>query len=215
MHRKLIPGFICATFLAATVPAASAQQPAAHAVPAIAGLPEAARAAADAIDPEKIRAHVRFLSLDLLEGRGPGTRGGELAAEYIATQFALDGLEPAGDDGTYFQHVPLYAVHTVEDKTTVGFVATNAKSGEGTIPLTYGQDIVLKDQTGQPAADIDAPIVFVGYGIDAPEYHWNDYAGVDVKGKVVLVIVNEPPSNDAQVFQRQGAHLLRPMDLQI
>ncbi len=177
-------------------------------VPEIQGLPEEARAAADSIDGEKIRAHVRFLSLDLLEGRGPGTRGGELAAEYIATQFALDGLEPAGDDGTYFQHVPLYAVHTIEDKTQASFEVTNAKGGNGTgtIPLAYGSDIVLKDQTGQASADIDAPIVYVGYGIDAPEYNWNDYAGadgkdIDLKGKVALVIVNEPPSNDPKFFK--------------
>jgi Zn-dependent M28 family amino/carboxypeptidase len=175
-------------------------------VPAIDGLPPAARAAAAQIDPEKIRAHVRFLSLDLLEGRGPGTRGGELAAEYIATQFALAGVEPAGDDGSYFQRVPLYAVHTLEDKTTVNFEVANTKGGAGTIPLAYGQDIVLKDETGQQEADIDAPIVFVGYGIDAPEYQWNDYAGPDgkeinVKGKVVLVIVNEPPSDDEKFFK--------------
>ncbi len=177
-------------------------------VPVIDGLPAEARAAADSIDPEKIREHVRFLSLDLLEGRGPGTRGGELAAEYIATQFALDGLEPAGDDGTYFQHVPLYAVHTIEDKTQTSFEVTNAMGGSGrvAIPLVYGTDIVLKDQTGQASADIDAPIVFVGYGIDAPEYKWNDYAGpdgkdIDVKGKVVLVIVNEPPSDDPAFFK--------------
>jgi Zn-dependent M28 family amino/carboxypeptidase len=177
----------------------------------IEGLPAAARAAADSIDSEKIRAHVRFLSLDLLEGRGPGTRGGELAAEYIATQFALDGLEPAGDNGTYFQHVPLYAVHTIEDKTQVSLEVTNARGGRGsgTIKLAYGTDIVLKDQTGQASADIDAPIVFVGYGIDAPEYNWNDYAGldgkdIDVKGKVVLVIVNEPPSNDPKFFKGEA-----------
>jgi len=179
-----------------------------HGISEIQGLPAEARAAADSIDAEKIRAHVRFLSLDLLEGRGPGTRGGELAAEYIATQFALDGLEPAGDDGTYFQHVPLYAVHTIEDQTQTSFEVTNAKGGNGTgtIPLTYGSDIVLKDETGQTSADIDAPIVFVGYGIDAPEYKWNDYAGpdgkdLDVKGKVVLVIVNEPPSDDPNFFK--------------
>src|SRR5215469_4229340 len=71
------------------------------AVPEIAGLPPAVRNAAASIDSERIRAHVRFLSLDLLEGRGPGTRGDQLAAEYIATQFALDGLEPAGDNHTY------------------------------------------------------------------------------------------------------------------
>src|SRR5258708_7986276 len=90
-------------------------------VPTIAGLPPAARAAAASIDPEKIRAHVRFLASDLLEGRGPGTRGAELAAEYIATQFALAGLKPAGDNGTFFQSVPLFAVHTNEDKTRFAF----------------------------------------------------------------------------------------------
>src|SRR5581483_6362992 len=151
-----------------------AQQPAASAVPAIAGLPPAASAAADSIDSEKIRAHVRFLSLDLLEGRGPGTRGAELAAEYIATQFAVDGLQPAGDNGTYFQKVPLFAVHTEEDQTRFAFAPSNGQP----IDLAYGTDIVSKDQTWQATADIDAPIVFVGYGIDAPEYHWNDYAGV-------------------------------------
>jgi len=188
-----------------------AQQNTSFAVPAIDELPAQARAAANSIDAEKIRAHVRFLSLDLLEGRGPGTRGAEIAAEYIATQFALDGLEPAGDNGTYFQHVPLYAVHTIEDKTQLSFEVINAKGGNGvgTIPLAYGSDIVLKDQTGQPSADIDAPIVFVGYGIDAPEYHWNDYAGpdgkdIDVKGKVLLVIVNEPPSNDPKFFKGEA-----------
>jgi len=174
-----------------------AQSEPASTVAAIQGLPPAARAAAESIDPEKIRAHVRFLSLDLLEGRGPGTRGGELAAEYIATQFALSGLEPAGDNGTYFQRVPLYAVHTVEDRTKFSFVPASGQP----VDLAYGTEIVTKDQTGQPIADIDAPIVFVGYGIDAPEYHWNDYAGVDVKGKVVLVIVNEPPSSDEKFFE--------------
>ncbi|HEX8810520.1 MAG TPA: peptidase M28, partial [Terracidiphilus sp.] len=166
-------------------------------VPAITGLPPVARQAADSIDGEHMRAHVRFLSLDLLEGRGPGTRGDQLAAEYIATQFALNGLQPAGDNGSYFQKVPLYAVHTLDDKTTFSFVpATGAP-----ISLAYNTDIVAKDQTGEPSAEIDAPIVFVGYGIDAPEYQWNDYAGVDLKGKVALVIVNEPPSEDEKFFK--------------
>jgi Zn-dependent M28 family amino/carboxypeptidase len=170
-------------------------------VPEIAGLPAAARAAAASIDAERIRAHVRFLSLDLLEGRGPGTRGAELAAEYIATQFALNGLEPAGDtvDGkaSYFQKVPLIAVHTVEDKTTFAFVPASGQPVE----LTYGSQIVSKDETGQASAEIDAPIVFVGYGIHAPEYGWDDYAGVDLKGKIALVIVNEPPSQDEKFFK--------------
>ncbi len=168
-----------------------------RAIPEISGLPEAARNAAATIDPEKIRAHVRFLSLDLLEGRGPGTRGAELAAEYIATQFALNGLEPAGDNGSYFQKVPLVAVHTIEDKTKFAFVPASGQP----VDLTYGTQIVSKDETGQPTADFDVPIVFVGYGIHAPEYNWDDYAGVDVKGKVALVIVNEPPSNDEKFFK--------------
>ncbi|MGD0158217.1 MAG: M28 family peptidase [Terracidiphilus sp.] len=197
MRCKIIPACLSAALLAATVHQLVAQQAAANAVPEIAGLPAGARAAAEGIDPEKIRAHVRFLSLDLLEGRGPGTRGGELAAEYIATQFALAGVEPAGDDGTYFQKVPLYAVHTDEEKTKFSFVGADGKTAD----LAYGTEIVSKDQTGQATADIDAPIVFVGYGIDAPEYNWNDYAGVDMKGKVVLVIVNEPPSNDEKFFK--------------
>ena len=133
-------------------------------VPALDTVPAAARQAAASIDPEKIRAHVRFLSSDLLEGRGPGKRGGQLAAEYIATQFALAGAQPAGDNGTYFQAVPLMAVHTDVDKTTFTFVPASGAP----IQLKYGEDYVTKDQTGAPSVDLDAPIVFVGYGIDAP-----------------------------------------------
>ncbi len=173
-----------------------AQQPAMPEVPELAGVPAAARQAAAGIDPEKIRAHVRFLANDLLEGRGPGTRGGQLAAEYIATQFALAGARPAGENGTYFQKVPLMAVHTEVDKTSFTLVP----SAGAPIHLKYGEDYLTKDQTGAPTVDIDAPIVFVGYGIDAPEYQWNDYAGVDVKGKILLVIVNQPPSNDDHFF---------------
>jgi Zn-dependent M28 family amino/carboxypeptidase len=166
-------------------------------VPVMDGVPAAAREAAASIDAEKIRAHVRFLASDLLEGRGPGKRGGELAAEYIATQFALAGAKPAGDNGTYFQAVPLMAVHTDTDQTSFTFVPASGPP----IPLKYREDYVTKDQTGAPSEDLDAPIVFVGYGINAPEYQWHDYQGVDVKGKILLVIVNQPPSNDPHFFQ--------------
>jgi Zn-dependent M28 family amino/carboxypeptidase len=193
MH-KLRALFLCSTFIL-LANLAHAQQSAA--VPELSGLPPAARAAAASIDSEKIRAHVRFLSLDLLEGRGPGTRGAEVAAEYIATQFALAGLKPAGENGTFFQPVPLYAVHTQEDTTKFAFVpATGAP-----VDLTYGSQIVAKDETGQSSAELDAPIVFIGYGIHAPEYNWDDYAGVDLKGKIALVIVNEPPSEDEKFFK--------------
>jgi Zn-dependent M28 family amino/carboxypeptidase len=195
MHQAKFCVLAAAFYLACAAIAQPASK--ADAFPAVAGLPDAARAAAASIDPEKMRAHVRFLSLDLLEGRGPGTRGGEIAAEYIATQFALDGLEPAGDDGSYFQKVPLIAVHTIEDKTKFAFVPSSGAP----VDLTYGSQIVSKDETGQATADLDAPIVFVGYGIHAPEYSWDDYAGVDLKGKIALVIVNEPPSEDEKFFK--------------
>jgi Zn-dependent M28 family amino/carboxypeptidase len=181
-------------------PLAVSQQKSATALPQVAGLPPSARAAAESIDPAKISAHVRFLSLDLLEGRGPGTRGDSLAAEYIATQYALAGLQPAGDNGTYFQRVPLYAVHTDEEKTKFAFVPSSGQPAD----LAYSTQIVSKDQTGQATADLDAPIVFVGYGINAPEYKWNDYEGVDIKGKIALVIVNEPPSDDPKFFNAKA-----------
>jgi Zn-dependent M28 family amino/carboxypeptidase len=144
----------------------------------------------------RIRAHVKFLSSDLLEGRGMGQRGSDIAAEYIATQFALDGLKPAGDQGTYFQEVPMVSVTTLPD-TTFSLVP---KSGEP-LQLKNLDDFVVHNETQTEVADIDAPIVFVGYGITAPEYKWDDYKGVDLKGKVALLFVNEPTSDDSKFFK--------------
>jgi len=154
------------------------------------------KAAEAAIDPEKIRAHVRFLADDLLEGRGPGLRGSELAAKYIATQFALDGLKPGGDRGTYFQQVKFVGMNAIPAKTRVEF---DPKSGSA-IPLTYGDDYTVSNRKLTASAEIDAPIVFVGYGVTAPEFGWDDFAGVDVKGKVILCIVGDPPSDDPKFF---------------
>ena len=159
------------------------------------GLPADTAAAMRGINAEHIRAHVRFLADDLLEGRGTGTRGGDIAARYIATQFALDGLKPAGDNGGYLQKIQFTGVQTLP--------ATKAalQPGHGgTVDLKLGEDYVTNNQTQTADVDIDAPIVFVGYGIDAPEYRWNDFKGVDVKGKVLLVIVNQPPSKDPKFF---------------
>ncbi len=159
-------------------------------------LPSAAFAALETIDPEHIRWHVRFLSHDLLEGRGTGQRGGEIAAQYIATQFAEYGLKPAGDNGTYFQKVPLVGI-TTSPETRFTLIP---KQGAA-MNLKPLDEYVAYDQTQQPKSDVDADIVYVGYGIEAPEYHWDDYKGVDVRGKVLLMLVNEPPSDDPNFFK--------------
>jgi Zn-dependent M28 family amino/carboxypeptidase len=159
-------------------------------------LPSAAYGAMETISGDRIRAQVRFLSHDLLEGRGTGQRGGDIAAEYIATQFATYGLKPAGEHGTYFQKVPMVGI-TPEAATTLAFVSSDGK----TTSLKPLDQYVAYDQTQQAQSEVDAPIVFVGYGISAPEYNWDDYKGVDVKGKVLLMLVNEPPSNDPKFFK--------------
>lgn len=168
--------------------------------PTVSGLSVSAQRAMQAIDPAKVRYHVRFLSLDLLEGRGTGARGGNIAAEYMGTQFALLGLKPAGDHGTYMQRVPLVAI-TTQPQSTFALVAKNGK----TLNLRKDDDFVATNESLTPEVEVEAPIVFVGYGINAPEYHWNDYQDADVKGKVALMFVNEPPSplpsTDANFFQ--------------
>ena len=164
-------------------------------VPQVSGLPSSAEQAMATVDSERIRAQVRFLSSDLLEGRGTGQRGGEIAAEYIATQFALYGLKPAGDNGTFQQKVPLQGIAT-QDGTTLTLLPNNGAPQE----LKYRDDFVAMDNSGKPRNDIDAGLVWMGYGIDAPEFNWNDYRDVDVRGKVLLMLVNEPPSDDPKFF---------------
>src|ERR1700734_1804983 len=159
-------------------------------------LPGAAYAAMQKIDPERIRAHVRFLSHDLLEGRGTGQRGGDVAAEYIATEFALYGLKPAGDNGSYLQRVPMVGI-TPAPETTFSMVSSTG----ATTDLKPLEQYVAYDQTQQQQSDVNAEIVYVGYGIEAPEYQWDDYKGIDVRGKVLLMLVNEPPSDDVNFFK--------------
>jgi hypothetical protein len=178
--------------------------------PRVAGLPSAAEQAMAAVDPENIRAQVKFLASDLLEGRGTGQRGGDIAAEYIATQFALYGLKPAGDNGTYMQKVPMVGIATQGD-TTFTLVADKGEP----MNLRNRMDFVAMDETTNTQDDVDAPIMWIGYGIDAPEFNWNDYKDADVKGKVLLMMVNQPPVGRSQVLQRQDAHVLRSLDLQV
>jgi len=147
---------------------------------------------ARAVDPRVFRAHLEFLADDALEGRAPGTRGGAIAAKYIATQFERLGLEPAGDSGSYFQRVPIIAL-TPQPSLAVG--------GAQAAPLTWKKDFVLWSMLNDSLVNLHADPVFVGYGIVAPEYGWNDYAGADVKGKVVITLTNDPGLRDSTIFR--------------
>ena len=154
----------------------------------------AALAQAPDISGDRMRAHVKFLSDDLLEGRGVGTRGGRLATKYIASQFALIGAKPAGDNGTYFQRVPMVGVATEPGATLAG-------DGHGKqVSFRWNDDFVGVSQLQQPSVQMDAEAIFVGHGIAAPEFQWDDFKGVDVKGKVLILFTNEPPSQDPKFF---------------
>ncbi len=187
--------FATALLFALIPPGLASAQSKKHRTPPPVKLSGPVFAALQKVNPENIRAHVKFLSDDLLEGRGTGQRGGDIAAEYIATQFAIYGLKPAGDNGTYLQKVPLVGI-TPGDATTFSLV-TDSHAAE----LKALEQYVAYDETQKPQSYVDAPIVFVGYGIDAPEYNWDDYKGVDVHGKVLLMLVNEPPSDDPKFFK--------------
>ena len=146
------------------------------------------------ISGERMRAHVKFLASDLLEGRGVGTRGGELATDYIASQFAIAGAKPAGENGTYFQRVPMVGVTTLPD------ASLSAVGANETVSFKWLDDFVGESQLQQPDDQFDAEAVFVGHGIVAPEFQWDDFKGVDVKGKVLVLFTNEPPSTDPKFF---------------
>jgi Zn-dependent M28 family amino/carboxypeptidase len=144
------------------------------------------------VNTAAMEAHLRFLSNDLLEGRAPATRGGRLAAEYIAAQFVALGLEPAGTNGTYFQPVALVGM---TPQPTLSWGKTGAMQS-----LAYRDAFVAWAE--RPEADIsaDGDVVFVGYGIRAPEWQWDDYKGADLRGKILLMLVNDPGLVDTTVF---------------
>ena len=152
-------------------------------------------AIADVIDEATLRGHVRFLADDLLEGRGPGSRGDALTQLYIATQFQTLGLKPAAADGGWLQPVPLVGVRTTAPPQ-VSFA-----SGDRTMALVSTTDMM--STMGSPKTDVsikNAEVVFVGYGIQAPEYDWDDFKGVDLRGKILLMMNNDP-ANDPDLFE--------------
>ena len=147
------------------------------------------------VKDEHIKADIRFLSSDQLEGRGTGARGGDIAARYISNQFELAGLKPLGGKGGYLQQVPMVGITTEPESSLT------LKTPTESMNLKQLDECVIMDETQKPVSDISADVVFVGYGITASEYQWDDYAGTDVKGKVLLMLVNEPPSDDQSFFQ--------------
>ena len=161
-----------------------------------AGVLVAEKTHAPKIDPQRMHDTVKYLSSDELEGRGTGQKGGDAAAKWIAEQFKSYGLKPAGANGSYFQDVPMVGVRALP-ATTFKFFPTNGAPVE----LKNLDDYVTSNETQAESADIDAPIVFVGYGITSPENKWDDYKGYDLRGKVALLFVSEPESNDPNFFK--------------
>ncbi|MCP3141223.1 M28 family metallopeptidase [Pyxidicoccus xibeiensis] len=151
------------------------------------------KSAAGAIVPEVLRAHVRFLASDLLEGRGPGTRGDALAQAYIASQFEALGLKPAGTDGSFLQPFDLVGITSQPKGMTF-------RAPLGTEELKFHEDFIAVSGVQAPEAKLDASeLVFVGYGIQAPEYEWDDFKGMDLRGKTLLIL-NSDPEDDPRLF---------------
>ncbi len=145
--------------------------------------------AAKVIRPEVIRAHMRFLSDGLLQGRAPGTAGYDIAAAYVATQMESMGLKPAGVNGTWFQQVPLRKFSIVPEKSSLELL----RDGKAET-LIFNTDYVAVGDPINAETMLEAPLVFVGYGITAPEMGHDDYAGIDVKRKAILMLDGAPES---------------------
>lgn len=152
-------------------------------------IPAELKPALDAITASDIMQHAKVLSSDEYEGRGPGTKGEELSVKYLTEQFRKFGLKPGNPDGTYVQQVPL-----------VGFTGAPTASftaGSKTINLTFPRDYVAVSRRFVPESKVEnSDMVFVGYGVSAPEYGWDDYKGLDVRGKTIVMLINDPAIPD-------------------
>src|SRR5881227_1214836 len=145
--------------------------------------------ALEAITPDGLLAHIKVLASDEFEGRAPGTKGEELSVKYISDQFKKIGLKPGNPNGTYTQEVPLAGI---KSEPRMSFVI-----GDKTMDLKYPDDFVASSARLQPEIKVEkSDLVFVGYGIVAPEYGWDDYKDVDVRGKTLLMLINDPPIPD-------------------
>ena len=151
------------------------------------GAGDAADAAMAVIRPEAVRGEMRFLADDLLEGRSTGSRGHELAAKFMAAQFESLGLQPAGDAGTYFQTVPLRSKRADEASTTVSLMRGGEEES-----LVFRKDFIAHGDPLRPDSSVKAAVIFVGFGVTAPEQGYDDYKGMDTKGKIVALIYGAP-----------------------
>jgi len=151
------------------------------------------KAGGSGITEATLKGHVRFLSDDMLEGRGTGARGGELAAKYIAAQLEAIGAKGAGENGSFFQPVSLVGVKADPNTT----LTVSGASGSET--FKFADEFVAFTGAQTESVNVDADLIFVGYGIDAPTQRWNDYKGdIDYKGKILVMLVNDPPPTDAE-----------------
>jgi len=172
-----------ATATTATAPAAPA-----------ASTPAELSAALNAIAAADILNHTTVLSSDEYEGRGPGTKGEELTVSYLTAQFQRLGLKPGNPDGTYIQKVPLAGITTTP---TMSFT-----SGGKTTSLKFPDEFVSVSRRVVPETNVtNSDVVFVGYGVVAPEFGWDDYKDVDVRGKTIVMLINDPPLADEKMFR--------------
>jgi Zn-dependent M28 family amino/carboxypeptidase len=145
--------------------------------------------ALEAITPDGLLAHIKILASDEFEGRAPGTKGEELSVKYSGDQFKQTGLNPGNPDGSYVQEVPLAGI---KGEPRMSFTV-----GDRTIELKYPDDFVASSARLQPQIKVtNSDVVFVGYGIVAPEYGWDDYRDANVRGKTILMLINDPAIPD-------------------
>jgi hypothetical protein len=183
------------TFVATTLAASVAL-----ALPAFAAGAKSGKPAQPQVQEAPLRAHLAFLSSDLLEGRGTGQRGGDLTVAYLENQAMAAGLKPANGN-SYRQLVKIAGVKTDPAASNLRLDVNGTA-----LPASFGKDWVYAPGDAQAAHSFNADLVFVGYGISASEEGWDDYKGQDVKGKVIVMMVNDPMPT---------ADVLRPLDVQV
>ena len=145
----------------------------------------------------RLRAHIEFLADDLMLGRQPGSDGYNIAANYVSSQFRQMGLLPAGDDGGYLQQVPLRRAYLEPGSAEMTFI-----NASGSTPLVFVDQFYMGPALGSTSSDLEAGLVFAGYGIEAGELEHNDYADLDVKGKIVVLFTGQPHDFPSE----EGAH---------